>query len=92
MVKRTHAEWQTLFNEHDQSGLTAAAFCREKNLCPRYFSLRRRQLTGKPGKEKPVAAPFIQARVQPSTQSASGGILLRCGASEPRNYEALSFE
>lgn len=44
MIKRTAAEWQTLFNEHTQSGKSAAAFCRERGLCPRYFSKRRKQL------------------------------------------------
>jgi len=44
MKKRTAEEWLVLFAEHEASGLSAAAFCRERGLCPKYFSLRRRQL------------------------------------------------
>lgn len=45
MIKRTPDEWHALFAAHDESGLSAAAFCREHRLCPKYFSLRRRQLS-----------------------------------------------
>ena len=48
MKKRSQAEWQRLFDAHASSGLSAAAFCREQGLCPKYFSLRRKQLQGKP--------------------------------------------
>jgi len=53
MIKRSTAEWHTLFNEHKQSAQSAAAFCRERGLCPRYFSKRRKQLT----KGAPTATP-----------------------------------
>jgi len=46
MVRRSQAQWQALFAEQAASGLTAAAFCRTRGMCPRYFSLRRRQLSG----------------------------------------------
>ncbi len=50
MIRRTVLQWRELFNEQIASGLTAAAFCREKQLCPRYFSKRRKQLmTSKEG-------------------------------------------
>lgn len=58
MKKRTVEEWQTLFAEHTESGLSAAAFCRERGLCPKYFSLRRRQLGDRePSKSKPAFVP-----------------------------------
>jgi len=44
MIKRTQAQWRALFTSFDQSGLSAAAFCKENKLCPKYFSLRRKQL------------------------------------------------
>jgi hypothetical protein len=44
MNRRTKSDWQDLFNEHKQSGLTAVAFCQERNLNPKYFCLRRKQL------------------------------------------------
>ena len=66
MKKRTTDEWQALFAEHDESGLSAAAFCRGHGLCPKYFSLRRRQLgdgsTSSPT-AKGVFAPVSMAPV-----------------------------
>lgn len=44
MSRRTKSDWQALFTEHEQSGLTATAFCLERNINPKYFSLRRKQL------------------------------------------------
>jgi len=44
MNRRTKSDWQALFTEHEQSSLTATAFCLERNLNPKYFSLRRKQL------------------------------------------------
>lgn len=43
MKRRTQEEWRALFQAQTESGLTAAAFCREQGVCPKYFSLRRRQ-------------------------------------------------
>ncbi|WP_444889309.1 IS66 family insertion sequence element accessory protein TnpA [Microbulbifer sp. DLAB2-AA] len=61
MPKRTQSEWLTLFAEHRSSGLSAAAFCREKQLCPKYFSLRRRQLKASNPTTTSDPQPFIQA-------------------------------
>ena len=47
MNRRTKSDWHNLFNEHKQSGLTAVAFCKERNLNPKYFCLRRKQLQSK---------------------------------------------
>lgn len=46
MVTRTEEEWRNLFETHDGSGLSAAEFCQQNKLCPKYFSLRRKQLLG----------------------------------------------
>ena len=45
MAKRSKSEWHSLFEEHDASGLSAAAFCRERGVDAKYFSVRKRQLT-----------------------------------------------
>ena len=45
MTRRSQAQWRELFREQDGSGLSAAAFCRARGVCPKYFSLRRRQLS-----------------------------------------------
>ena len=44
MTRRTPAQWKALIQEQQSSGLTQAQFCKGHNLCPRYFSLRKRQL------------------------------------------------
>ena len=48
MVRRTKAQWQALIKAHAESGKTAAVFCRERGVNPKYFSLRRRQLSETP--------------------------------------------
>jgi len=56
MKKRNESEWRALFAAHEESRLTAAAFCREHGLCPKYFSLRKRQFGWHPGAGK---SPFV---------------------------------
>lgn len=46
MIRRSPTQWHELFREQEVSGLNAAAFCRTRGMCPKYFSLRRRQLSG----------------------------------------------
>ncbi len=50
MKRRTQAEWRALFEAQASSGVKAAAFCRERGVDPKYFSLRRRQLLGTPAR------------------------------------------
>ena len=47
-MRRTRSEWEALFQAHENSGLNAAAFCREQGLDPKYFSLRKKQLGWQP--------------------------------------------
>lgn len=57
MTRRTHDQWRQLFAEQQASGLKASIFCRERQINPAYFSLRKQQLLS-------VDAPvFIQAKV-----------------------------
>ena len=46
MTRRSKAEWLRLIESHKTSGLSAAEFCRRNKLDAKYFSLRRRELTG----------------------------------------------
>lgn len=48
MQRRDRAQWKALFVEQEASGLSAQQFCRDKKLCAKYFSLRKRQLGGEP--------------------------------------------
>jgi hypothetical protein len=77
MKKRTSEEWQALFAEQLASGLSARQFCLQRDVCPRYFSLRRRQLSA------PVPAAFVPLHRQASVVIAqtSATVLLRHGRS-----------
>ena len=44
MIKRTTEQWHELFTEQLASGLSAQQFCKQNGLCPKYFSVRRKQL------------------------------------------------
>lgn len=44
MSKRTKEKWLSLFQQHQDSTLSASQFCKQNNLCPKYFSLRKKQL------------------------------------------------
>ncbi len=44
MKRRTKAEWQALITAQRESGLTAAAFCREQGVPANYFCRVRSQL------------------------------------------------
>ena len=41
MVRRTQSEWQALIQKQSMSGLIASEFCRQNNVCPKYFSKRK---------------------------------------------------
>ena len=65
--KRSDEQWQTLFKRHEESRLSAAQFCRENKLCPKYFSLRKKQLLSEaPGKQPNV---FVPAKVSQPMQN-----------------------
>lgn len=95
MNKRSTADWRSLFEQHSNSGLSAAAFCREQGLCAKYFSLRRKQLRGSALSAVPIkpktqsdARPFIPVSVRPETLSV---IVVRLGGltvNLPGNVEA----
>lgn len=45
MVRRSKAQWREIIREQTESGLNASAFCRVHGVSPKYFSLRRQQLS-----------------------------------------------
>ena len=63
MSRRSKQDWQVLVAEQAMSGLSAAAFCRDRGLSAKYFSLRKNQLKKQP---PPAFVP-----VQLSTSSSS---------------------
>jgi len=44
MIKRTQEQWRELFTEHEASGVKAREFCKAREICPNYFSKRKKQL------------------------------------------------
>lgn len=64
-MRRSRAQWQKLFDEHQQSGLTQTAFCETRGLNVKYFSRRRAVLS------QDIAAPFIKARMVSSVVTDS---------------------
>jgi len=69
MIKRSPEQWHTLFNEHTQSGLSAAAFCRQRGLCAKHFSKRHKQLlTTVP--TSPSQRAFVPVSVIPAANMA----------------------
>lgn len=76
MKRRTEGQWRELFAAYHESGLKASAFCRKQEVCPKYFSLRRRQLGDRPpGREAVKKAAFAPVRVGP----VSAGIEVTVG-------------
>ena len=63
MSRRTKAQWHALFEAHEQSGQTAAAFCREHQVNPKYFGLRRRQLSDEDVHQSPRFIPVSLGKV-----------------------------
>ena len=41
---RTEKQWRALFQQQRSSGLSANQFCRQHKICPKHFSLRKKQL------------------------------------------------
>jgi hypothetical protein len=80
MIIRSEHEWLDLFKQHEASGLSAAQFCRDENLCTRYFSKRKRQLAWPAKKQvrsvkKKPTADFIKV----SMSKPSTNFTLECG-------------
>ena len=78
MVRRSQAQWHALFREQAASGLKAATFCRARGVCPKYFSLRRRQLSGgaTTGDTATTLSAFVPVAMQRSVETMAVEIRL----------------
>lgn len=56
---RSKEQWNALFKAHKESGLMAAAFCRQQGINARYFSQRQKDL----GFRLSANKDFIQVKV-----------------------------
>lgn len=77
MQTRTLEEWHALFAEQAVSGLSAQQFCVQRNLCSKYFSLRRRQLT----EVTPAAFVRMQKAAPVVASETIATVILRHGRS-----------
>jgi transposase-like protein len=84
MKKRTKEQWLELIQQQQASGQTQAQYCREHDVCPRYFSLRKKQLTESSGR-----TPFVKAKRSAPTPS-NRFLTLRTGMAELVIHQALS--
>ena len=57
MKRRSKEDWQELILRQVESGLSAQQFCRDNNVCPKYFSIRKKQL----GLRQPAFVPILQS-------------------------------
>jgi hypothetical protein len=76
MTRRTKAEWQAVILAQQESGLSAAAFCREREIKANYFCRVRNQLRLS-NVEKQVS-DFVPVSV--SRSSVAERITIRCEA------------
>jgi len=77
MIRRTPAEWKALIQEQQASGLNQAQFCQKRNICPRYFSLRKKRLTT--NDKAPTGFVKVERVTAPRQIPA---LTLRCGPIE----------
>jgi hypothetical protein len=61
MIRRNKEQWLSLFQQHADSGLTAAEFCKQHDVDQAYFSLRKKQLLS-PSAETTFVPVAIQKR------------------------------
>jgi hypothetical protein len=71
MTRRSQAQWRELIREQAASGLDAAAFCQARGVCPKYFSLRRRQLSSgaSPDDTTATLSAFVPITMQRSVDA-----------------------
>lgn len=43
-ARHSKEDWQELIFHQDKSGLSAQQFCHDDDACPKYFSIRKKQL------------------------------------------------
>ncbi len=79
MKRRSKEEWQELILRQAESGLSAQQFCRNHDVCPKYFSIRKKQLGLRQSAFVPVLPSKRNASETPVTTLKSASIILRHG-------------
>ncbi|WP_444997557.1 IS66 family insertion sequence element accessory protein TnpA [Aliikangiella sp. IMCC44359] len=89
MKRRAEQEWLALFKQHEQSGLSAAEFCRKHQLNAKYFSKRQFDLNWKQSR-KTANQSFIQVK-RPELNLSPSSIQLTIGQTQlylPQSIDA----
>jgi len=87
MKRRTKAQWQALIEEQVQSGLTAVAFCRQRGINDKYFSLRKQSLLKIESKAEGFAVARITAGAS-TIEVKTGHATISLPASQPAAWLA----
>lgn len=74
MNQRIKYDWPTLLKAFDASGLSQTAFCKQNNLNPKYFSLKRSKLLA-----SSVSEPAFQKVVVESRVNSSAPLVIQIG-------------
>ena len=70
MARRSSKEWQTIIEQHEISGMSVAAFCKQHALVNKYFHARRQSLFKR--QQRTLASPFIKvSKTNPSSAMIS---------------------
>ncbi len=77
MTRRSKEQWRELIADQQSSGLSAAAYCRQYDINPKYFSTRKTQLQG--GKDK-----FVRVSPKPSYAPHGGVQFSKAMTKQPR--------
>jgi hypothetical protein len=78
-ARRSKEDWQELILRHAESGLSAQQFCRNHDVCPKYFSIRKKQLGLRSSAFVPVLPPKRSVPEIPITLLKSTSLILRHG-------------
>jgi len=70
MSRRTPEQWRDLIAQQQSSGISAAQFCRERSINPKYFSTRKNQLACSPNS-------FVQITPSPGPMVSGASVKLR---------------
>ena len=79
MKRRSKEDWQELILRQAESGLSAQQFCRDNDVCPKYFSIRKKQLGLRQSAFVPVLPSKHSVPEPPIAILKSTSLILRHG-------------
>lgn len=78
-ARRSKEDWQELILLQTESGLSAQQFCRNHDVCPKYFSIRKKQLGLRSSAFVPVLPSKRSVPEIPAPTLKSASFILRHG-------------